>query len=318
VSGGSAANLTGLMAARARWNADASTSSKRPVIIASRDAHYSVARAAAIMGIPAADVLKVPTDDGHRMDVDGLEETLAAVEARDDAAVLAIVATAGSTATGAFDRLDEIALLRDRFRTWLHVDAAHGASVLLSESLARLVRGLERADSFSWDPHKMMWMPLSLGTILVRDGIWLRRAFEADAPYLFNAGSDNLGEMTIQCSKRADAIKLWLLLRSRGTAPIVEALERVTALTRYLHDRLAASDDFEPVHEPDLNILCFRRKGLGDEQTAELRERLIRSGRAWITTTVLRGERVLRVTMMNPRTTERHIDDMLDALRSLG
>lgn len=323
VSGGSAANLTGLMAARARWNADASSAGKRPVIVTSRDAHYSIARAAAIMGIPAADVLKVPTDDGHRMDVGGLEETLAAVEARDDAAVLAIVATAGSTATGAFDRLDEIALLRDRFRTWLHVDAAHGASVLLSDSLSRLVRGLERADSFSWDPHKMMWMPLSMGTILVRDGIWLRRAFEADAPYLFHAGSDNLGEMTIQCSKRADAIKLWLLLRSRGTAPIVEALERVTALTRYLYDSLAASEEFEPVHEPDLNILCFRirslhGRGFDDEQTAEVRERLIRSGRAWITTTVLRGERVLRVTMMNPRTTEQHIDDMLDALRSLA
>jgi L-2,4-diaminobutyrate decarboxylase len=317
VSGGSAANLTGLLAARARWNADASNVGKRAVIVTSRDAHYSIARAAAIMGIPSADVLKVATDDAHRIDVDGLEETLAAVEARDDVSVLAIVATAGSTATGAFDRVDEIALLRDRFRTWLHVDAAHGASVLLSAPLAHLVRGLERADSFSWDPHKMMWMPLSLGTILVRDGIWLRRAFEADAPYLFNAGSDNLGEMTIQCSKRADAIKLWLLLRSRGTAPIVDALERVTALTRYLYERLVESDDFEPVHEPDLNILCFRRKGFDDEQTAELRERLIRSGRAWITTTILRGERVLRVTMMNPRTSEEHVDAMLDALRTV-
>lgn len=317
VSGGSAANLTGLLAARARWNSDASMAGKRPVVIASRDAHYSIARAAAIMGIPAADVVKVPTDDAHRMDVDGLEETLAAVEAREDAGVLAIVATSGSTATGAFDRLDEIALLRDRYRTWLHVDAAHGASVLVSEPLARLVRGLERADSFSWDPHKMMWMPLSLGTILVRDGIWLRRAFEADAPYLFNAGSDNIGQMTIQCSKRADAIKLWLMLRSSGVAPIAEAIERVTGLTRYLYDRLLESGDFEPVHEPDLNILCFRRKGFDDEQTADLRERLIRSGRAWITTTVLRGERVLRVTMMNPRTTEGHIDAMLEALRSV-
>ncbi|MFP5245466.1 MAG: pyridoxal phosphate-dependent decarboxylase family protein, partial [Thermoanaerobaculia bacterium] len=201
---------------------------------------------------------------------------------------------------------------------WLHVDAAHGASVLLSDTLAHLVRGLERADSFSWDPHKMMWMPLSLGTILVRDGIWLRRAFEADAPYLFHAGSENIGEMTIQCSKRADAIKLWLVLRAHGPAPIVEALERVTALTRYLYDQLAASDDFEPVHAPELNILCFRRRGFTDEQTAELRERLIRSGRAWITTTVLRGERVLRVTMMNPRTTERDIDAMLAALRNLA
>ncbi len=317
VSGGSAANLTGLMAARARWNTDAASAGKRPVVIASADAHYSIARAAAIMGIPPPDVLKVATDDAHRMDVGGLEEALAAIEAREDAGVLAIVATAGSTATGAFDRLDEIALLRDRFRTWLHVDAAHGASVLLSPTLAQLVRGLERADSFSWDPHKMMWMPLSLGTVLVRDGIWLRRAFEADAPYLFSGSSENLGEMTIQCSKRADAIKLWFILRAHGRAPIVEALERVTALTRYLYVRVAASDDFEPVHEPELNIFCFRRRGFDDEQHAELRERLIRSGRAWITSTVLRGERVLRVTMMNPRTTEAHIDAMLDALREV-
>lgn len=317
VSGGSAANLTGLLAARARWSADAATMNLRPVVIASADAHYSIARAAAIMGIPQADVLKVPTDDAHRMDVDALEELLEAVDAREDAGVLAIVATAGSTATGAFDRLDEIALLRDRHRTWLHVDAAHGAGVLLSANLARLVAGLERADSFSCDPHKMMWMPLSLGTVLVRDGMWLRRAFEADAPYLFHAGSDNLGEMTIQCSKRADAIKLWLLLRAYGTAPIVETMERVVALTRYLYERVLASEDFEPVHEPELNIFCFRRRGFDDEQTAGLRERLIRSGRAWVTTTILRGERVLRVTMMNPRTTEAHLDAMLDALREV-
>jgi L-2,4-diaminobutyrate decarboxylase len=314
VSGGSAANLTGILAARARFDSE-----KRPLVITSADAHYSIARAAAIIGIPNDDVLKVATDGQHRMDVDALEETLAAVEARGDAAVLAIVATSGSTATGAFDRLDEIALLRDRYRTWLHVDAAHGASVLLSERYAPLVRGLERADSFSWDPHKMLFMPLSLGTILVREGIWLRRAFEADAPYLFNSSgaSENLGEMTIQCSKRADAIKLWLLLQSRGIAPLVEALERVTELTRYAYERVQASDELEAVHEPQLNIFCFRRRGFDNEATAALRERLIRSGEAWITTTLLRGERVLRITMMNPRTTERDVDAMLDALRRM-
>jgi L-2,4-diaminobutyrate decarboxylase len=314
VSGGSAANLTGLLAARARFD-----SILRPVIVTSTDAHYSIARAAAIMGIPSMDVLKVATDGEHRLDVGALEETLAAVEERGDAAVLAIVATAGSTATGSFDRLDEIALLRDRYRTWLHVDAAHGASLVLSDRLRHLVRGLDRADSFSWDPHKMMWMPLSLGTIMVRDGIWLRRAFEADAPYLFNArAGENLGEMTLQCSKRADAIKLWLMLKSRGVAPFVAAMERVTDVTRHLYECVRDSDDFEPVHEPQLNIFCFRRRGFDDDATAELRERLIRSGRAWITTTVLRGERVLRVTMMNPRTTERDVEAMLDALRNVA
>ncbi|HEX7706211.1 MAG TPA: pyridoxal-dependent decarboxylase [Thermoanaerobaculia bacterium] len=317
VSGGSAANLTALLAARARWNADAAVIGKRPVVVTSSDAHYSIARAAAILGIPAADVLKVPTDDAFRMDVGVLEEVLAAVEARDDAAVLAIVATSGSTATGAFDRLDEIALLRDRYRTWLHVDAAHGASVLLSERLSHLVRGLDRADSFSWDPHKMMWMPLSLGTILVRDGVWLRRAFEADAPYLFHAGSENIGQMTIQCSKRADAVKLWLVLRSQGIAPIIERLERVTLVTRALYERLLAAEDFEPLHDPELNILCFRGQGLDNEQTADTRERLIRSGRAWITTTILRGERVFRVTVMNPRTGEEELEALLDAIRTV-
>jgi len=308
VSGGSAANLTGLLAARARFDSD-----RTPVIVTSADAHYSIARAAAIMGIH--DVRKVPTDAQHRMDVGALEEMLEAL----DAPPLAIVATSGSTATGAFDKLDEIALLRDRYRTWLHVDAAHGASVLLSGKLAPLARGLERADSFSWDPHKMLFMPLSLGTILVREGIWLRRAFEADAPYLFNSAgaTENIGEMTIQCSKRADAIKLWLMLQSRGTAPLIEAMEHVTELTRYLYDCLRDSDDFDPVHEPQLNILCFRKRGLDNDATAELRERLVRSGRAWITTTVLRGERVLRVTMMNPRSTRRDVDRLLNALREM-
>ncbi len=316
VSGGSAANLTALLAARARWRSELDNAHKRPVVITSADAHYSIARAAGIMGMAEADILQVPTDARHRMDVGALEQMLAAVAARDDASVLAIVATSGSTATGAFDALDEILPLRDEHRTWLLVDAAHGAAVLLTERFAHLVRGLGHADSFSWDPHKMMWMPLSLGTVLVRNGEWLRRAFAVDAPYLFHAerATHNLGELTIQCSRRADAIKLWLMLRAYGTTPFVEAIERVSDLTRYLYERLRDSDDFEPAHEPNLNILCFRRRNQPDD----LRERLIRGGKAWITATVLRGERVLRVTMMNPKTTEQDIDAMLEELREVA
>jgi L-2,4-diaminobutyrate decarboxylase len=326
VSGGSAANLTGLLAARARWRHDGTHS--RPVIVCSADAHYSVARAASIMGIAAADVLKVATDAAHRMDVDALETTLAALEA-DGMAPLAIVATSGSTATGAFDRLDEIAVLRDRYRTWLHVDAAHGASVLLSPALAPLVNGLSRADSLSWDPHKMMWMPLSLGVILVRDATWLRRAFEADAPYLFNAdrAAENLGEMTIQCSKRADAIKLWLALKSSGPGPIVRALEHVTLVTRHLYDAVEDAPDFEPLHVPELNIFCFRYVGPPelripaeelDARNAAIRERLIQSGEAWITSTILKGARALRVTIINPKTTNEDVERMLEAVRRVA
>jgi len=312
VSGGSAANLTALLAARARWN-DSGRAGKRPIILCSADAHYSIARAASIMGIGADDVVKVATDDRHRMDVAALEAALRERE------VMAIVATSGSTATGAFDDLRAIAALRDQHDTWLHVDAAHGASVVLSERLRPLVDGLDLADSLAWDPHKMLWMPLSLGVVLVRDGRWLRRAFEADAPYLFNAerASDNIGEMTIQCSKRADAIKLWLTLQMFGTEPFVTAMEHVTDLTRYLYDLVAASSDFEPMHVPDFNIFCFRHRS-DDATNASLRERLIRSGQAWITSTVLKGQRVLRVTMINPRTERGDVARMLEALRKLS
>jgi L-2,4-diaminobutyrate decarboxylase len=305
VSGGSAANLTGLLAARARWRARGGEGT--PVILASADTHYSVARAASIMGIDHIE--KIETDDTHRMSLDALVRALGPN-------VMAIVATSGSTATGAFDDLEKIRELAGD--TWLHVDAAHGASVLLSEKLRHLVRGLDRADSFSWDPHKMLWMPLSLGAILVRDGQWLRRAFEADAPYLFHAEreSDNIGAVTIQCSKRADAIKLWLTLRMFGTEPFSAALDKVTAITRYLYDRITESSDFEPMHDPDFNIFCFRYRG-SDEENLDLRERLIRSGEAWITSTVLKGRRVLRVTMINPRTEREHVDAMLASLRRL-
>jgi L-2,4-diaminobutyrate decarboxylase len=322
VSGGSAANLTGLLAARARWIAkrgdvgrtgEPDLRKTRPIILCSADAHYSIARAASIMGIASDDVIKVATDDQHRIDLGALEAAL-----REAGDVMAIVATSGSTATGAFDDLRAIAALRDQHDTWLHVDAAHGASVLLSERLRILVDGLDLADSLSWDPHKMLWMSLSLGVILVRDGNWLRRAFEADAPYLFSAerAGDNIGEMTIQCSKRADAIKLWLTLQLFGTRPFAEAMEKVTDVTGYLYERVTDSDDFEPMHVPQFNIFCFRHRS-DDETNAALRENLIRSGQAWITSTLLKQRRVLRVTMVNPRTERADVDRMLAALGRL-
>lgn len=329
VSGGSAANLTGLLAARARWSATAGRSATRPVVVCSADAHYSVARAASIMGIGVEDVIKVDTDDAHRLDPAALEAVLQQLRGDEERSVLAVVATAGSTATGAFDDLSSIAEVCAAHQVWLHVDAAHGASVLLSERLRHLVNGLERADSLAWDPHKMLWMPLSFGVILVREGHWLRRAFQADAPYLFNAerATDNLGEMTIQCSKRAEAVKLWLTLQTVGTGPFEAALDSVAALTRALYDRVLASDDFEAMHDPDFNIFCFRYLGSPaaripseelDARNGQLREALIRSGRAWITSTILKGRRVLRVTMINPRTTIAHVEAMLEAVRELA
>jgi L-2,4-diaminobutyrate decarboxylase len=325
VSGGSAANLTGLLAARHRWSADGGNVGKTPVVICSETAHYSIARAVAILG-SGIRVVEVPVDDGFRMITSELDHLLGAMEGTEESP-MAIVATAGSTATGSFDALMPIADLRDRHRTWLHVDAAHGASALLSKRLRGLVEGLSRADSLSWDPHKMMWMPLSTSALLVREESWLREAFLSDAPYLFHRDREglDLGAMTIQCSRRADAVKLWLALNTIGPGAIAEAMERVAARAAEFFALLAAADDFEPMHEPQFNIVCFRFRPPGSRDGAELdslnetlRQRLLESGAGWITTTRLRGRRCLRVTLINPATSRADLEAILGKLRALA
>jgi L-2,4-diaminobutyrate decarboxylase len=328
VSGGSAANLTALLAARSRWIREHELEPLRPVIVCSTQSHYSLARAAAVLGLSEAEVVRVGCDPDHGIDLEELGSVLQEIEDDPSRSVMAIVATAGSTSTGSFDRLHEIADLRDRYRTWLHVDGAHGASLLLSTRMRGMVAGIERADSISWDPHKMLWMPLSLGVVLMRDEAMLRRAFHADAPYLFQHGAAplNLGEMTIQCSRRADAVKLWITLRMWGEEPFIAALEKVTDLTASLYQMVRTAPDFEPVHQPRFNIFCFRWTGapgkagdpVAQEVTDLIRQRLIESGEAWITATTVGGERVLRVTLINPRTTEDDLRAMLASVRRVA
>jgi L-2,4-diaminobutyrate decarboxylase len=325
VSGGSAANLTALLAARHRWRADGENVGKTPVVICAETAHYSVARAVAILG-SGIRVVEVPVDDRYRMVAAEAEQLLAAMEGTDQSP-MAIVATAGSTATGSFDALAVFAGLRDRYRTWLHVDAAHGASAVLSKRLRHLVDGLGRADSLSWDPHKMMWMPLSTSVVLVREESWLREAFRSDAPYLFHRDREglDLGAMTIQCSRRADAVKLWLALNTIGSDAIAAAMERVADLAGEFHAMIERAHDFEAMHAPEFNILCFRyRPGTMKDGEAldalneRIRQRLLESGAGWITTTKLKGRRALRVTLINPATTAADLEAILGMLRDLA
>jgi L-2,4-diaminobutyrate decarboxylase len=337
VSGGSAANLTGLLAAReARFpgvwkNGVAATpDAQRAVLLVSPHAHYCVERAAGLMGMGSDAILTVPARDG-RMDPAALERMLGEVQC-EGRVPLAVVATAASTATGLFDPLDRIADVAAAAGVWFHVDGAHGASFLLSERLRHHLRGIEHADSVAWDPHKMMWMPISLGAVLVRDGRHLDAAFQQSAPYLFHlrpgeTRSRDTGTRTLQCSRRFDALKLWVCLQHYGADHFASLAERTVRTTRYLFDRLAAADDFEPMHEPESNILCFRHlpPRLADAPPeeidrfqADLRARYNASGRGWITATVLDGRRTLRVTLINPHTGEEHVDRMLEGLREEG
>jgi L-2,4-diaminobutyrate decarboxylase len=279
------------------------------------------------MGLGAGAAVPIAERD-FRLDPDALAGAIVATRSA-GRIPLAIVATGGSTATGLIDDLATIADIARDEGVWLHVDGAHGASFMASDRLRGRLAGIERADSVSWDPHKMMFMPISAGAILVRDRRHLDNAFSQSAPYLFHprpgeTRSHDMGRRTLQCSKRFDALKVWVCLRHYGLDHFARLQERTVARAASLHGKLSDADDFEPCHSPETNILCFRHlpRAWASHPAAEvdalhgrLREAYNASGHGWITATVLGGKRVLRVTLMNPATEDHHLDALLDGLR---
>jgi L-2,4-diaminobutyrate decarboxylase len=238
---------------------------------------------------------------------------------------MAVVATAGSTATGSFDDLSTIGQLCEERGLWLHIDGAHGASGVLSAQPRPELRGLRYSRSLAWDPHKMMLLPLATGMVLTRDERDLERAFAQQAPYLFHAGKTervlDQGIRSFQCSRRADILKLWVVIQRFGADGLGRLYDHLCSTARLLYDAIAERDDFENIHEPESNILCFRYVGdlkgdnaRIDELNRDLRPRYNRQGTGWITATLLDKRPVLRVTMMNPRTGSSHVQALLDGL----
>ncbi len=331
-SGGTEATLTALLAARSRaipdvWTAGVGASP--PVLVCGEHAHYAVSRAAGEMGLGLSRVISVPSD-GVRMSLEGLAERLGSLGAAGKK-VIAVVATAGSTATGSFDDIDAVADICELHAgvdgpLWLHVDAAHGGGALLSALHRYRMRGVSRADSVAWDPHKTMLLPLAAGMLLVREERMLSGAFAQQAPYLFSSTDDartwDMGPRSFQCSRRSDVLKVWVALQRYGADTLGGLYDRLCHMARYLYDRLGGHAEFMPLHEPESNILCFawRPDGVADEEcdelTTRLRERYNRSGRGWITATTLDGRRVLRIAVMNARTSESHMDALVQGLEA--
>ena len=326
-SGGTEATFTALLAARAASCPSAwqnGVGADPPLVMCSEHAHYAVMRAIGQLGLGVRNAVPVPSRD-FRMDPVALDGALREAQA-DGRRVMAVVATSGSTATGSFDDLEAIAALCERDGAWLHVDAAHGGSALFSSTHRDRLRGLHRARSVAWDAHKMMLMPLPAGMLLVRDERDLERAFAQSAPYLFHAPEGerivDQGVRSFMCSRRGDALKVWVAIQRYGAAAIGALYDGLCATTQMLHAQIEARGDFEALHEPECNILCFRSTcdsmpddpEARNERSQRARERYNRSGEGWITTTIVNGERVFRVTVMNPRTTSEHTGRMLDGL----
>ncbi len=334
-SGGSEANLIALKCARDSVATNIKDRGVRAatgdlVIYASEQCHYSIDKSADILGLGRQGLRKIPTDDRFHIIVDALREAVA----RDREAGLVpccIVGVAGTTSTGVIDPLEPLAAIARENGCWYHVDAAYGGTLAFSPQHRDKLRGIELADSITFDPHKWMFVPFSCGATLVRDGgRVLRDAFDMTPEYLSEdrGGADvefdffRYGQMG---TRRFNSLKLWMAIKFMGREGYAKTVERQIELTEYLAKQIDALPGFERLGEVETAVCCFRfvpQPELSGPELDRLQQRLQqiieRSGEAWLTTTVLHGRRALRVNINSFLTEQHHIDDLVKLLARSG
>jgi L-2,4-diaminobutyrate decarboxylase len=317
--GGSLANLTALLAARAHaapeaWQRGAPADL---AILAAPSAHYSIARAAGILGLGQDAVIALETDQLDRIDPARIDDAVRRARAA-GRRPFALVAAGCATGTGLHDDLRAAATACQEHDLWLHVDATHGASALLSAIHRPLLAGIECADSVTWDAHKLLQVSGLCAAVLVRDRAALDRAFHQQASYLFydreTEGVDLLAH-TVECSKAALGLKLFLELASRGERGLGDDVAARYALTRRAHALISERPGFSCPYVPETNILCFRF-GTDDELQLALRERLIARGDVHLSSALVGGRRHLRMTITAPATSEASIGYVLDVIEA--
>jgi len=329
-SGGTLANLTALLAARKAivthdvWNKGYS----KPLgIMVCEEAHYCVDRAAKIMGLGEQGILKIPAKDSFSMDTATLEEHLQKAKEK-GIEVFAIIGSAPSTATGAYDDLEAIASFAKKQGLWFHVDGAHGGAAIYSEKYKTLLKGIEAADSVVIDGHKMMMMPTITTALLFKNKLHMQATFSQKADYLLDDMGEpdwiNSGKKTFECTKTMMCLHWFILLKYYGEELFDAYVTRQYDLAKTFEQLLSSDKDFELATAPQSNILCFRiirAEATPSELNAlnmAIRQKLLEDGTFYIVQTKLRGVHYLRTTLMNPFTTEKELRQLLSMIKELA
>jgi glutamate/tyrosine decarboxylase-like PLP-dependent enzyme len=327
VSGGSMANLAAMAAARqARHD-----SSGRLRIYASSETHFSIAKAAALLGIGRENVRQIAVDERFKIRVDDLVAKITA-DLEAGHIPFCVVANAGTVNTGAVDPLIEIRKVADRFQLWMHVDGSYGAFAVLAESARKLFAGIEQADSIALDPHKWLYLPVDVGCVIYRQPELARAAFAHDAEYTRIIGEQAdeafaFWDYGPELSRRFRALKVWMLLKGVGLDSLGQAIENNLACTRHLESMVRDSDDFEMAAPVELSIFCFRHvpvefRNKSPEAVDAFNERLLvalqRDGSSYLSNATFGGRFALRGCVLNYRTTLRDMEILLDDLRRVG
>ena len=344
VSGGTMANFTALLAALRHLAPYDSTPDglqdddrrgRFLVYMADHEGHVSITRVADMLNLGRNAVRLVPSGPDFTMDVGALDRMLAEDRARGDLP-FCVVAQLGSVNVGAVEPLDAIADVCARHRVWLHGDGACGLLAAGLPETRGLFRGLERADSLSFDAHKWLGVPNDCGVLLVRHGERLRRAFSIEAPYLRGGLEADHGldymEYGPQMSRAFRALKVWMVLRFYGARGLREVLSKNLGLARHLHRLVRDHPDFEVLHEPTLYIYSFRYvpsdlaqrqeepevRAQVDALNEAIAEAIQRSGLALLMTTRIRGRVALRMSICSHRTLEEDVDATFESIAGLG
>jgi aromatic-L-amino-acid decarboxylase len=319
-SGGSMSNLIAIVTARR---------SKLPehflsgTIYTSDQTHYSVSKAAVLAGFPAANVRLLPTDNPFRISLERLRDTVR----RDREAGMSpflLVGNAGTTNTGVVDDLVALADFAEREGLWLHVDAAYGGFFMLTDAGRKVMKGIERADSITLDPHKGLFLPYGTGSLLVRDGSTLRKAHRVRAVYLPDTEHEpdlvDLSQVSPELSRAFRGLRVWLPLKMHGIGPFRRNLEEKLQLTRWMSEQLLQIKELEMVAEPQLTVLAFRLRltGHDDESlnrlTRQLMDEVNARRRVYLSSTVIHGRFLIRICVLSFRT---HLDRMQMALEDI-
>lgn len=326
-SGGNEANFSGIALALAGHFPGAiedgiAALSARPVLYTSSEAHHSVDKSAGLLGLGRRALRRIAVNDKIQLDPARLEDQIAADRSH-GMAPFCVIATAGTTNSGAVDDLPALAEICRRQKLWLHLDGAYGASAIFSERHRDLVRGIELCDSVTIDPHKWLAMPFAAGVILTRHPQTLRQAFGVPTPYMPKANvptpADNFLVST-QWSRRMNSLKLWLTLRVHGRQAYEELIDRQLKLAASFASMIKNSDVFELAAPQVLPIVNFRARmpGASEEQVQMANEAIVhevtREGNRWISSTVVNGRSVIRMMVISYLTAHRHLENLMIAL----
>ncbi|MFN2529308.1 MAG: aspartate aminotransferase family protein [Candidatus Baltobacteraceae bacterium] len=323
LAGTSMANFAGVLVARtamlgAAARTHGSDQNHRLVGYASRATHSCLKKAFEMAGLGSAALHVIDTDDDHRINLSDLKAAIARDKAA-GATPFLIVGNAGAVDTGAIDPLDHLADIAERENIWFHVDGAFGAMAMLSEKLRPGLRGIERAGSIAFDFHKWLHVPYDAACLLVRDESLHRKTFASEGPYITRmehgtaSGTPWFADFGPDLSRGFRALKVWFTLKHFGTRRLAEAIEMNCDQARHLSELVSNDPDFELAAPVKLNIVCFRsRHGDNDAIAIAVQE----SGRAVISSTTIKGERVLRACFTNHRTRNEDVAELFAAVKA--